>query len=149
MTSAQGTRVNRRYNLLIIRCACSACCCCSFTSYCSSSSYSCSSICCCHPCTVLHLFGLPDQPQQLAGPPNATHPIPNPKASLKFAEKLCQTSRDREEELHRESRCWQEVSDEGREGSSMNFKKYCNDMTRHWRMWLTRLIQPVLPARCT
>lgn len=39
--------------------------------------------------TALHLFGLPDQPQQLAGPPNATHPIPNPKASLKFAEKLC------------------------------------------------------------
>lgn len=99
--------------------------------------------------TVLHLFGLPDQPQQLAGPPNATHPIPNPKASLKFAEKLCQTSRDREEELHRESRCWQEVKDEGREGRSMNFKKNCNDMTRHWRMWLTRLIQPVLPARFT
>lgn len=64
--------------------------------------------------TVLHLFGLPDQPQQLAGPPNATHPIPTPKASLKFAEKLCQTSRDREEELHRESHCWQEVRDRER-----------------------------------
>lgn len=122
MTSAQGTRVNRRYNLLIIRCACSACCCCSFTSSCSSSSYSCSSICCCHPCTVLHLFGLPDQPQQLAGPPNATHPIPNPKASLKFAEKLCQTSRDREEELHRESRCWQEVRD-GERGAQHELQK--------------------------
>lgn len=48
MTNAQGTRVNRRYNLLIIRCACSACCCCSFTSYCSSSSSIC--FCCCHPC---------------------------------------------------------------------------------------------------
>lgn len=72
--------------------------------------------------TVLHLFGLPDQPQQLAGPPNATHPIPNPKASLKFAEKLCQTSRDREEELHRESRCWQEVRD-GERGAQHELQK--------------------------
>lgn len=64
--------------------------------------------------TVLHLFALPDQPQQLAGPPNATHPISNPKASLKFAEKLCQISRDREEEVQRESLFWQEVREEGR-----------------------------------